>query len=180
MGSMANAGDRVNTSGRRILRPFADIGARAAASTLRPLGGAVNAAADAGMNLERRAVDRVLTSDELERVLTVAINSPQVLGALLDALSSDAANQLVDGLFDSGLIDRVLERLLADDGLWHMIDQIAASPAVTAAISQQGLGFASQVGEQVRYRSRQADDWVERMARRIIRRQPRALPAGGV
>jgi hypothetical protein len=132
------------------------------------------------MNLERRAVDRVLTSDELERVLTAAINSPQVLSALLDALSSDAANQLVDGLFDSGLIDRVLERLLADDGLWHMIDQIAASPAVTAAISQQGLGFASQVGEQIRYRSRQADDWVERIARRIFHRQPRALPADGV
>jgi hypothetical protein len=155
------------------------MGGRAAASTLKPLSGAVNAAADKGMNLERRAVDRVLTSDELERVLTSAINSPQVVGALVNALSSDAANQLVDGLFESGLIDRVLERLLADEGLWHMIDEIVASPAVTAAISQQGLGFADQVGGQVRYRARQADDWVERAARRIIRRQPRALPAGG-
>lgn len=137
----------------------------------------INAAADAGLNLERRAVDRVLASDELERVLTAAINSPQVLGALVNALSSDAAKQLVDGLFDSGLIDRLLERLLASDSLWQMIDEIAASPAVTAAISQQGLGFADQVGEQVRDRSRKADDWVERAARRIIHRQPRPLPA---
>lgn len=177
IGGVANSGDHGNSSGPRILRPIADIGTRAAASTLRPFGGVINAAADAGLNLERRAVDRVLASDELERVLTAAINSPQVLGALVNALSSDAAKQLVDGLFDSGLIDRLLERLLASDSLWQMIDEIAASPAVTAAISQQGLGFADQVGEQVRDRSRKADDWVERAARRIIHRQPRPLPA---
>ena len=48
---------------------------------------------------------------------------------------------------------------------------------MTAAISQQGLGFADQVGDQVRGRSRKADDWMERAARRLIGRQPSALPA---
>jgi hypothetical protein len=175
---MANSGNHTNNAGPRVLRPIADLGGRAAASTLRPFSGVINAAADAGMSLERRAVDRVLGSDELERVLTAAINSPQVLAALVNALSSDAAERLVDSLFDSGLIDRLLERLLASDSLWHMIDEIAASPAVTAAISQQGLGFADQVGEQVRDRSRRADDWVERAARRLVHRQQRPLPAG--
>jgi hypothetical protein len=74
------------------------------------------------------------------------------------------------------LIDRFLERLLASDSLWTMIDEIAGSPAVTAAISQQGLGFADQVGDEVRARSRKADDWMERAARRLIGRQPKALP----
>jgi hypothetical protein len=57
-----------------------------------------------------------------------------------------------------------------------MIDEIAASPAVTAAISQQGLSFADQVGDQMRDRSRKADDWVERAARRLVHRQPRVGP----
>jgi hypothetical protein len=178
MRAMANSGNHTNNSGPRILRPLGAFGGRAAASTLRPFGGMLNAAADAGMSLERRAVDRVLASDELERVLTAAIESAQVQAALINALSSEAAKRIVDGLFDSGLIDRLLERLLASDSLWHMIDEIAASPAVTAAISQQGLGFADQVGDEVRERSRKADDWVERTARRLIHRQPRPLPVG--
>jgi hypothetical protein len=48
---------------------------------------------------------------------------------------------------------------------------------VTAAISQQGLGFADEVGDEVRERSRKADDWVERTARRLIHRPLRPLPA---
>jgi hypothetical protein len=178
MPAMANSGNHTNNSGPRVLRPIADLGGRAAASTLRPLGGVLNAAAGAGIGLERRAVDRVLASEELERVLTAAIDSVQVQAALINALSSDAAKRIVDALFDSGLLDRVFERLLASDALWHMIDEIAASPAVTAAISQQGLGFADQVGDEVRERSRKADDWVERTARRLIHRQPRPLPVG--
>ena len=60
------------------------------------------------------------------------------------------AKRLVDSFFDSGLLDRFFDRLLESDALWHAIDEIAGSPAVTAAISQQGLGFADQVGDEVR------------------------------
>lgn len=153
------------------------IGGRAAAATLRPLGGMVEAAAEVGTNLQRRAVDRLLESDELERVVIVAVNSTHLQAALKQVLDSEGAKQLIDTFFDSGLLDRFLERLVASESLWHMIDEIAASPAVRAAISQQGLGFADQVGDQVRDRSRKADDWVERAARRLIHRQPR--PAAG-
>lgn len=159
------------------LRPLVGFGTRAASATLRPIVGMVEAAADAGASLERRAVNRVLESNELERVVVVAINSTHIQAALKQALESDGAAQLVDTLFDSGLIDRVFQRLLESDALWHLIDEIAASPAVTAAISQQGLGFADEVGDQVRSRSRQADDWMERAARRLIGRKQRALPA---
>lgn len=163
-----------------MLRPLAEIGSiggRAAAATLRPLGGVMEAAAERGVTMQRRAVDRVLESDELERVVVVAINSAHLQAALKQALESEGAKQLIDTFFDSGLLDRFLERLLASDILWRMIDEIAASPAVTAAISQQGLGFADQVGDEMRSRSRKADDWVERAARRLIHRQPKALPA---
>jgi hypothetical protein len=137
----------------------------------------VGVATEAGLSLERRAVGRLLESDELERVITAAINSPRVRATIQAALASDAARQLVDTFFDSGLLDQFLERLLASPSLWHLIDEIAGSPAVTAAISQQGLGFADEVGDEVRERSRKADDWVERTARRLIHRPLRPLPA---
>ena len=163
----------------RILRPLTGLGTRAASSTLRPLTALMGAATGAGLDLQRRAVDRVLDSDELERVLIVSINSAHIQTALERALASDGAARLVDILFDSGLLDRFFERLVASEGLWRIIDEIAASPAVTAAISEQGLGFADQLGEEVRTRSRKADDWVERAARRLIHRQPRMVPAEG-
>ncbi len=158
------------------LRAAAHLGGRAAASALRPLNGAVGAAIGVGVSLERKAVDRVLESGEIERVALEAIESPGVQAALEGVMSSDAASRLVDTFFDSGMFDHLVERLLASDALWHLVDEIAASPAVRAAISQQGLGFADQVGDQVRGRSRSADDWLERAARRMIHRRSEALP----
>ena len=58
-----------------------------------------------------------------------------------------------------------------------LVEEIARSPAVTEAITQQSIGFADQVAGGVRARSRTADDWVERVVRRTLRRQPR--PSGG-
>jgi len=181
--------DHTGSSRLGPLGPLVGLGTRAATATLKPIAGVAEAAAGAGLSLERRAVNRVLESDELERVVVVAINSVHIQAALKQALESDGAAQLIDSVFDSGLIDRFLaglvdsgaldrffDRMLASEGLWNLIDEIAGSPAVTAAISQQGLGFADQVGDQVRERSRKADDWMERAARRLIGRQARALP----
>ena len=53
------------SSRSRALGPLADLSGRAASATLRPLTGAVGAAADAGISLEQRAVDRLLESGEL-------------------------------------------------------------------------------------------------------------------
>jgi hypothetical protein len=137
----------------------------------------MEAAFGAGISIERRAMDRVLDSAELEHILVAAIDSPHLQAALRRAFASDGAKTLVDSLFDSGLIDRLLERLLTSEALWHLIDAVAASPTVTAAISQQGLGFADQVGEEVRKRSRKADDWLERSAHRLLRGPRKQLPA---
>ena len=196
---MAESNQRSQSRARGLLT---DIGGRAATTTLKPLTGLVGAAASVGVGVQRHAVDRVLESSELERTLNAAVDSERIQASLERAFQSDSGKRLVDGLFESGLlergidrmfetgllervidrlfdsgaIDHLFERLLASDALWDLIDVIAASPAVTAAISQQGLGFADQVGEQVRGRSRRADDWVERAARRLMHRPPRAVP----
>jgi hypothetical protein len=158
------------------LRAAAHLGGRATSAALRPLNGAVDAAVGIGVSLERKAVDRVLESGEIERVMLEVIESPGIQAALESVLSSPGASRLIDTFFDSGMFDRLIERLLASDALWNMIDEIAGSPAVMAAVSQQGLGFADQVGEQVRDRSRQADDWLERAARRLVHRRQQAFP----
>jgi hypothetical protein len=161
---MANDHTRSSRSGP--LKPLADIGGRAAAATLRPLTGAVGAAADAGISLERRAVDRLLESGELEQLLA----STRLQAIVAQVVQSEGAQQLIDTFFESGLFDRFVDRLLSSDGLWRLVDEIAASPAVRAAVSQQGLGFADQVGEAVRARSRKADRRLERAADRLRRR----------
>jgi hypothetical protein len=171
------ATERSDNRGSGVLHGLASLGTRAASTAAKPVTGVVGAAVEAGLSVERRAVDAVLDSDELERVLVAALDSERLQAGLQRALKSDGARRLVDSFFDSGLFDQLLDRVSKSDALWRMIDEIASSPAVTAAISQQGLGFADQVGGEVRTRTRKADDWLERTARRVARRQPKAPPA---
>jgi hypothetical protein len=170
------AGDPTRSFRSGPLKPLTDIGGRAAAAALRPLTGAVGAAAgaaaEAGISLEQRAVDRLLDSGELERFLA----SPRFQAVVAQVVRSDGATQLIDTFFDSGLFDRFVDRLLASDGLWRLVDEIAASPKVREALSQQGLGFADQVGAAVRTRSRKGDRRLERAADRLTRRHRTELP----
>jgi hypothetical protein len=165
------ASQRAGTSRPRVVADIASVGSRAAAVTLRPFTGAMTAATNAGIAVERRTLDRVLDSGELERALMTILGSPRLQDTLRRAMASEGVGKLVDSFFDSGLFDRFADRLLASDGLWRLIDEIAASPAVTAAISQQGLGFADQVGNELRVRSRKGDALVERVAQRIVNRR---------
>jgi hypothetical protein len=172
------ADDHKRNSRSRPLGPLTDIGGRAAAATLRPLTGAVGAAAEAGVSLEQRVVDRLLESGELERLL----GSARLQAIVAQVVGSEGATQLIDTFFDSGLFDRFVSRLLSSDGLWRLVDEIAASPAVRAAVSQQGLGFADQVGDAVRARSRKGDRRLERAADRLLRHHPtgsRRIPTQG-
>jgi hypothetical protein len=77
---------------------------------------------------------------------------------------------------DSRLVDEAVARLLESEDLWVVVEEIAQSPAVTDAITQQSMGFADQVADGVRTRSRSADAWLERAARRALRRRPAAPP----
>jgi hypothetical protein len=168
------ANQHVNSSRPGVWHGLSSIGTRAAAATVKPLAGPVNAAAEAGIGLQRRAVDRLLDSGELEHLLA----SPRLQAIVKQVIESDGAKMLVDAFFDSGLFERLVDRLLASAALWHLVDEIADSPAVTAAISQQGLGFADQVTTEVRGRSRKADDWLERAAHRLIGRRSAEQDAG--
>jgi hypothetical protein len=150
-----------------ILRPVS----RAAGAALGGLADATGVALRAGLDFERRVLEPLLESPDLARLLDGLLDDPRVKVAVKRVIGSDAARVLIAEFFDSGLFDEFVDRLLASDALWRLVDEVAASPAVTAAITQQGLGFADQVGGEVRSRSRRADDWIEQRARRWAHRQ---------
>jgi hypothetical protein len=158
----------------RTLRPLLGIGSRAAGVALRPIADVAAVAAKAGFELERSAVERVLDHPELERIVGAVFDSPRVQDAFAKALDSEGAKQLIDTFFGSSLFEEVITRLLESKQLWMLVEEIADSPAVTAAVTGQGLGFADQVGGEVRNRSREADDWLERAAHRLRRRRAAA------
>lgn len=142
----------------RTRRSLSSIPGRAAAATLRPF---TNVAVP-----------------ELERLVGAALDSPELQRAARRAFESEAARQLVDSFFDTGLFDHFVDRMLASGALWRIVDEVADSPAVTAAITQQSLGFGEQVGNELRARSRKADDLLERLAHRLLQRRERAAADG--
>ncbi len=74
-------------------------------------------------------------------------------------------------MIQSKLLDEAVDQLLESDELWLLVDEVAHSPAVTDAITQQSASFADQVAGGMRARSRNADAWIEAKARRVLRRR---------
>jgi hypothetical protein len=126
-----------------------------------------------------RTAQRLLTGPEVERLLEMALGSERIEQLMAEALDSPGVERIVNQAIESRLADetitRLIEettaRLLASEGLWVLIDEVAASPAITEAITQHGVGFADQVADEVRERTRHADAWMETLARRVLRRR---------
>src|ERR687897_505481 len=72
-------------------------------------------------------------------------------------LAEGTVEHAVDRLLDGPELDRVAahlsKRLLASEELWLIVEEVAQSAAVTEAIAHQGHGFADEVAGRVRTRS---------------------------
>ena len=142
----------------------------------RPRGRApASAAVDVGVEIERRAVDSCSTKTRFERVIEscsrhrgsrphCATRSKRRPQAGDRRSSSRAARSMRSSMACSrrkrcgGWIDGVIDNLSRRaTPLSRRMPSTRSpgSPAVTAAITQQGLGFADQVGDAVRVRSRE-------------------------
>jgi hypothetical protein len=150
--------------------------------------------------IAEQVAERLLSGPELERIVTMAMESDamrdSVAGALESpgaerllvlALDSPGAERLIARIIESRVVEETMARVMEDvaarlpqtEGMWTLVDEIAQSPAVTEAITHQGAGFADQVAEDLRDRSRKADARLERAAWRLFRRRtpgPRAGP----
>jgi hypothetical protein len=120
----------------------------------------------------RRVVDRLLVDGIVEQTTARLLEGPELERAVERALDSAAAERLVRQVIESRLLDEAVRRLLESEELWLLVEEIARSPAVSEAITQQSMGFADQVAGGVRAGSRRADVWLERAARRALRRAP--------
>jgi hypothetical protein len=120
-----------------------------------------------------RLVIETVDRAEVDRLVERVLDGPFLDAAVARVIDSRLLEAAVTRVFAGPLFDVIVERLLESDGLWVLIDEVAGSPAVTAAISQQGVGFANQVAGVARERSRTADDRLERLAARLTRRGPR-------
>lgn len=158
---------------RSAPRSVVSAAGRTASASVRFAAAGTRTGMDVSLRLEGIAVRRVLGSNELQTFLDAAFDAEQLDAAVRAVLASGPARRVVAAFFESGLFDEIADQLLASRALWRIVDELAASPAVTAAISQQGLGFADQVGDQLRTRSREADDWLERAVHRWGRRRAR-------
>jgi hypothetical protein len=118
----------------------------------------------------RRVVDRMLADGIVEQTTARVLEGPELERTIETALDSAAAERLVGRVIESRLLDEAVRRLLESEELWLLVEEIARSPAVTEAITRQSMGFADQVAGGVRAGSRRADLWLERAARRALRR----------
>jgi hypothetical protein len=122
--------------------------------------------------LAEDVVERVAPSPLAGRALRVALEGP-----LVEALARDLVRyRVADRLLSEELVEQTTARVLEGDELWLLVEEIARSPAVTAAIARQSVGFADQVAGGVRAGSRSTDAWLELRARRLLRRRPAPEP----
>jgi hypothetical protein len=118
-----------------------------------------------------RLMAAALDSPGAERLVAATLASPGVARLGDRVLDSPQAERLVARVIESKLVDEAVARLLESKDLWLLVDEIARSPSVTQAISHQGVGFAEEMAGVVRERSQKADARVERIARRLFRRE---------
>jgi hypothetical protein len=104
----------------------------------------------------QRVADRILEDGIAEQIAERAFSGPELERILAVA-------------FESALPEEVIAQLLASEAVWILVDEIARSPAVTEAITQQSTGFLDQVVGKARDRSREADATVQRLAERLSR-----------
>lgn len=120
----------------------------------------------------QRVVEELLADGVVDQVADRALAGPELERLAGHVLESPGAERLVAQMLDSRLLDASVTRVLASRELWLVVEEIARSPAVTEAIGHQGAGFADQVVEEVGDRTRRADAWLERAARRMLHRMP--------
>lgn len=130
------------------------------------------------------AVDAVVGSEAVQETVERVLSGPAVASALETILSPETIDMIADEVarsqmvqkitiaaIEAGEIAPIIDALLEREELWILVQTIAESPAVIDAIRQQGFGFADQVGDEVRGRSRTADEVLARTARTFIGRR---------
>jgi hypothetical protein len=159
---------------------------RAAALATRVIGGPLTDRV-AAMVVERaltspqteELISRTLERPELEHLIVVALDSPATDRIVRCVLAAPGVELAVTRVLESELLDAATARFLESDEVERVIERIAQGPELRAAVAAQSFGLADQVADEVRGRSRSADDVAERLARSLVpKRWRHGGPAG--
>ncbi len=131
----------------------------------------VDQALDAGVE---EAIVRAMESPTVERALIRLAEDGRLQEVIERALAGTDIEDLFDRAISSEAADRIWIQILASDKAQMLVERIAEAPEVRAAIAQQGFGLISDIGLQVRRLTRPLDRVLERVARALVRREPRA------
>lgn len=113
--------------------------------------------------LERELVPKVV--DALVPHLSTTV-APELIDALMPKIEAEVAPQLVTSLMP----------MIRAEVVPQILDDIVDDPKVRDLIREQSQGMVLDGLERVRRVLAVADDVVEKIARRILRREPRPLP----
>jgi len=91
----------------------------------------------------------------------------------LNAALDRATDRFITDLLASQRAKQAIERVLESDELWNLVDRIANSPEVLNAVANASVGLTGVVADEARKRTVTADEFAERVARRVLRRAPR-------
>jgi hypothetical protein len=94
--------------------------------------------------------------------------------AEIDRALDRAVDRISTDVISSQRTTVALERMLESEDLWRIVDRIASSPEVLNAIASASAGLTGVVADEARRRTVTADEFAERIARRVLRRAPRA------
>ena len=111
---------------------------------------------------------------EVERLIAAALDSPATDRIVQRVLESPGVERAIVTVLESELLLESTERALRSEEIGLVLAWIADSPEIRRAVFQQSAGLADVVEEEVRGRSANADDAVERFARSVLRRRPRS------
>jgi uncharacterized RDD family membrane protein YckC len=126
------------------------------------------------------AIVRALESAAVERAIARLVADGRVATAVEDSIDRARLEETIRRAIDSEVADRVWEDILAGEKAQMLVERIAEAPEVRAALASQGAGLIADLGRQVQRTAAAVDDFVDRLARRLLRREARLEPTDHV
>ena len=83
-------------------------------------------------------------------------------------------DRATERVLETDTAKRVWEKVLESEEAQRLVERVAEAPEVRSAITAQGVGLLDDIRRGLRRGARQLDTAVERVARAILRRPPRA------
>jgi len=132
---------------------------------------------------EHRVVERIVSEAvanmDLDNAVVSALESEQAIELLRAVLASPAVPRLLGEALESELGIDLTDRLLRSPEFERLLGHVLASPQVREALTRQSTSLAAESAAAARSRAARFDDQAERAPRRWLGRSPRREAGAG-